>query len=68
MNLCAKDFRQYPVTSLCKLSGVTKQACYKYDENAVLIKAAQEEFVLQYIRGIREKDPGIGGMLPLAAT
>jgi len=27
-----------------------------------LLKVAQEEFVLQYIRGIRKKDHGIGGM------
>jgi transposase InsO family protein len=44
------------------LFGVTKQAYYKYDERAVLLKVAREEFVLQYIRGVRSKDPGIGGM------
>jgi hypothetical protein len=33
-----------------------------YDANAALLKAVREEFVLQYIREIREKDPGIGGM------
>jgi transposase InsO family protein len=52
----------YPVDGLCKLFGVTKQAYYKYDENAVLFKVAQEELVLKYIKGIREKDHGIGGM------
>jgi transposase InsO family protein len=62
MNLHAKTAREYPVVSLCRLLGVTKQAYYKYDGNAVLLKVAQEEFVLQYIRGIRKKDPGIGGM------
>jgi hypothetical protein len=41
---------------------VSKQAYYKYDENAVLHKMAQEEFVLQYVRSVREKDPGIGGV------
>jgi hypothetical protein len=54
--------KEYPVASLCRLFGVTKQAYYKHDENSVLLKIAQEEFVLQYIRGIREKDPGIGGL------
>jgi hypothetical protein len=44
------------------LFGVTKQVCYKYDENSVLLKVAREEFVLQYIHGISEKDHGIGGM------
>jgi len=62
MNLHAKNVKAYPVEGLCKLFGVTKQAYYKYDENAVLFKAVQEEFVLQYIRGIRAKDRGIGGM------
>ena len=47
---------------LCKLFGVTKQAYYKYDEDSVLLKSSQEAFVLQYIRGIRAKDRGIGGM------
>jgi transposase InsO family protein len=47
---------------LCGLFGVTKQAYYKYDGDRILVKVAQEAFVLQYIRGIREKDPGIGGL------
>jgi transposase InsO family protein len=62
MNLQAKDALEYPVFGLCKLFGVTKQAYYKYDESATLLKVVQEELVLQYIRGIREKDHGIGGM------
>ena len=53
---------KYSVTSLCSLFGVTKQAYYKYDENIVLFKAAQEAFVIQYIHSIRKKDHGIGGM------
>ena len=53
---------QYPIMSLCSLFGVTKQAYYKYDEHVVLLKAAQEEFVIQYIHSIRKKDHGIGGM------
>jgi hypothetical protein len=44
------------------LLGVTKQTYYKYDENAALLKVAQEEFVLQYISGISKKGRGIGGM------
>jgi len=50
------------VTDLCALFGVSKQAYYKYDENAVLAKSAREEFALQFIRDIRKLDPGIGGM------
>jgi transposase InsO family protein len=60
--LHARDSRSYPVDGLCKLFGVTKQAYYKYDEQVLLEKIAQESFVLQYIHSIREKDPGIGGM------
>lgn len=47
---------------LCRLFGVTKQAYYKHDENRVLKRAAKERFALSYIKGVREKDPGIGGM------
>ena len=41
--------------------GVSKQAYYQHDESKVLIKAAQEAFVLEYVRAIRAKDPGMGG-------
>ena len=61
-NLHAKDANTYQVSSLCGLLGVTKQAYYKYDENIVLRRVAQEAFAVEYIREIREKDPGIGGM------
>lgn len=47
---------------LCKLFGVSKQAYYQHDESKVLLRAAQEVFVLEYVRSIRAKDPGIGGM------
>ncbi|MEG2219592.1 MAG: hypothetical protein RRY02_08765 [Muribaculaceae bacterium] len=49
MSLHARASREYPVQSLCMLFGVTKQAYYKRDEDALLLKVAQEEFVLQYI-------------------
>ena len=52
----------FSIVSLCRLFGVTKQAYFKYDENLTLVKSAQVEFVLQYIHGVRQKDPGIGGM------
>lgn len=41
---------------------MSKQAYYQYDEDLALGKAAREEFALQYIRDIRAKDPGIGGV------
>ena len=47
---------------LCKLFGVSKQAYYQRDENVVLRRAAQKAFALQYIKDIRTKDPGIGGV------
>ena len=45
---------------MCRLLGVTKQAYYKHGDSAMM-KVAQEAFVVEYIKGIREKDPGIGG-------
>ena len=48
--------------SLCRLFGVTKQAYYKHDENRLLQRVAQESFAVSYIKDIRAKDPGIGGM------
>jgi len=53
---------EYTVKELCGLLGVTKQAYYKHDPDVELRRAAQEEFALQYIRSVREIDPGIGGM------
>lgn len=55
------DPSRYQVKRLCKLFGVTKQAYYKYDENAILRNAAQEEFAVSFIKDTRKKDPGIGG-------
>jgi transposase InsO family protein len=62
MNLHAKASREYPVVGLCRLFGVTKQAYYKYDGDTLLVKVSQESFVIQYIRDIRKKDPGLGCM------
>ncbi len=61
-NLHAKDPKRYGVQRLCALFGVSKQAYYKRDEANILKKVAQESFALEYIKGIRVKDPGIGGM------
>ena len=47
---------------LCALFGVSKQAYYKHDESRELQKVAQEAFVVEYIKGVRRKDPGIGGL------
>lgn len=45
---------------LCTLFGKTKQAYYKYDDRSVEY-LAQEEFVLEYVKQVRAKDPGMGG-------
>lgn len=61
-DLRAKDSGRYNVRGLCVLFGKSKQAYYQYDENLALGKAAREEFALEYVRGIRARDPGIGGV------
>ena len=60
MSLHKKDPRKYTIAGLCGLFGVSKQAYHKYDENAVMRKAAQTSFALSYMQSVREKDPGIG--------
>lgn len=42
--------------------GVSKQAYHKQKGDSAAHKAAQESFVLEYIKDIRRVDPGIGGM------
>jgi len=61
-DLHAESATANPVAELCGLDGVSKQAYYQYDEDLALAKAAREEFALQYIKDIRKKDPGIGGV------
>ena len=61
-NLHAKDPVRYGVRLLCELFGVTKQAYYKHDESKVMQRVAQESFVLEFVRSVRARDPGIGGM------
>lgn len=60
--LHAQNPSTYTVKDLCGLFGVSKQAYYKHDPDVDLRRAAQEEFALQFIRSIRAKDPGIGGV------
>lgn len=49
--------RRYPVTQLCALAGVERQAFYKRDEEALYRRLAIEQFVVQFVREIRGKDP-----------
>ena len=52
--------KEYPVTSQCELLGVSPQAYYKHGDS-LLRKLAEEAFVVEYIKRIRQKDRGIGG-------
>ena len=45
---------------MCRLLGVSKQASYKHDDK-LLHRLALESFVVDYVKEVRRKDPGIGG-------
>lgn len=61
-DLHAESAKDNPISELCELVGVSKQAYYQYDEDIAIAKAAREEFALQYIKDIRKEDPGLGGV------
>lgn len=61
-NLRSRDAHRYQVRNLCVLFGVTRQAYYKHDDDAMHQKLAQEEIVVQYVKEVRRKDPGLGGI------
>ncbi len=50
------------MSELCGLFGKSKQAYYKYDSDIYLRRMSLGEFAVQFIREIKAKDPGIGGM------
>ena len=52
--------RVYAVTLLCVLLGVSTQAYYKH-EDTQMRKLAEEAFVVEFIKRIRDRDRGIGG-------
>ena len=52
--------KAYPVTSQCRLLGVSTQAYYKHGDSQMR-KMADEAFVVEFIRRIRQKDRGLGG-------
>ena len=52
--------KAYPVTSQCKLLGVSTQAYYKHGDTD-LRKLAEEAFCVEYVKRIRQTDRGIGG-------
>lgn len=45
---------------MCRLLGVSKQAYYKHVDN-LMVRLANESFVVEFIKEVRRKDPGIGG-------
>ena len=50
------EVRRYPINRLCALAGVTRQAFYKRDEDALLARLAIEQFVVQFVLGVRRDD------------
>ena len=50
----------YPVTELCALAGMSRQAFYKRDEDALFRRLALEQFVAQFVREVRGLDPRMG--------
>ena len=52
--------KAYPVRSQCELLGVSTQAYYKHGDGK-LCKLAEEAFVVEFVRRVRQKDHGIGG-------
>ena len=52
--------KAYPVTSQCELLGVSTQAYYKHGDSN-LRKLAEEAFVVEFVKRVRQKDHGIGG-------
>lgn len=60
MKRLCKERDSHNVTALCKLFGVTKQAFYKHVDHS-MDNYARERFVLEFVKGVRQKDPGLGG-------
>ena len=61
-NLHARDGHGYPVSSLCGLLGVSKQAYYKRDETIAMRRCMSEDMIVDYVTEVRRSDPGIGGV------
>ena len=49
------------MTRLCSLFGATRQAYYKYDEQALQTALLRDKMAIEYVLRVREQDPGIGG-------
>ena len=51
----------YPVKSQCNLLGVSPQAYYQHGDSS-LRKFAVESFVVEFVRRVCSRDPGIGSI------
>ncbi len=60
--LYARHSGTYTVSELCGLFGKSKQAYYKHDSDTEMRRLAMEDLVVNYIKEIRGKDPGMGGV------
>lgn len=54
------DRKKFPVLSLCKLLGKTRQSYYKGNSDKELLKGVREQSALDFAKSVREKDRGIG--------
>jgi transposase InsO family protein len=61
-SLHAHRSETFTVAELCGLFGKSKQAYYKHDPDIDLRRMSLVEFAVQFIRAVKAKDPGIGGM------
>jgi transposase InsO family protein len=52
---------RYKIKDLCELFGYSKQAYYKKDDQPLAKRLMMENVVLEYVRDVRSRDPGIGG-------
>lgn len=50
----------YPVSGLCRLFGVSKQAYYKHKGDS-LAKVIGERFIVEFVNSVRQVNKGIGG-------
>lgn len=60
--LYARYSGTFTVSELCGLFGKSKQAYYKHDADVEMRRLTMEGLAVRYIREVRSKDPGIGGL------
>ena len=60
--LYARHSGTYTGPELCVLFGKSKQACYKHDAEVEMRQRTSEELAVRYIREVRSKEHGIGGL------